>query len=80
MRENNLTENPDKCLFNQPSIDFFGHHFFAEGISADDKNIHPSSMPVLQRMHLRHIVFLVWPSILRISSRMLCLFLLQSVN
>ncbi|KAK3754982.1 hypothetical protein QZH41_004427 [Actinostola sp. cb2023] len=39
MRDNNLTANPDKCLFNQSSIDFFGHHFSAEGISADDKKI-----------------------------------------
>lgn len=39
MRENNLTANPDKCLFNQSSIDFFGHHFSADGISADDKKI-----------------------------------------
>ena len=39
MRENNLTANPDKCLFNQSSIDFFGHHFSADSISADDKKI-----------------------------------------
>ena len=39
MRENNLTANPDKCLFNQSSIDFFGHHLSADGISADDKKI-----------------------------------------
>ena len=39
MRENNLTANPDKCLFNQSSIDFFGHHFSADGISADNKKI-----------------------------------------
>ncbi|KAK3740432.1 hypothetical protein QZH41_004600 [Actinostola sp. cb2023] len=39
MRDNNLTANPDKCLFNQSSIDFFGHHFSSEGISADDKKI-----------------------------------------
>ena len=37
MRENNLTANLDKCLFNQSSIDFFGHHFSADGISADEK-------------------------------------------
>ena len=39
MRENNLTANPAKCLFNQSSIDFFGHHFSADGISADDKKV-----------------------------------------
>ena len=39
MRENNLTTNPAKCLFNQSSIDFFGHHFSADGISADDKKV-----------------------------------------
>ena len=39
MRENNLTANPDKCLFNQSSIDFFGHHLSADGISADNKKI-----------------------------------------
>ncbi|KAK3752456.1 hypothetical protein QZH41_007498 [Actinostola sp. cb2023] len=39
MRDNNLTANPDKCLFSQSSIDFFGHHFSAEGISAADKKI-----------------------------------------
>ena len=35
MRDYNLTANPDKCLFNQSSIDFFGHRFTAEGISPD---------------------------------------------
>ena len=39
MRENNLTANPDKCLFNQSSIDFFGHRFSADGISADDQKV-----------------------------------------
>ena len=39
MRENNLTANPDKCLFNQSSIDFFGHRFPADGISADDQKV-----------------------------------------
>ena len=39
MRENNLTANPAKCLFNQSSIDFFGHRFSADGISADDKKV-----------------------------------------
>ena len=39
MRENSLTANPAKCLFNQSSIDFFGHHFSADGISADDKKV-----------------------------------------
>ena len=39
MRESNLTANPDKCLFNQSSIDLFGHHFSADGISADEKKI-----------------------------------------
>ena len=39
MRENSLTANPAKCLFNQSSIDFFGHHFSAGGISADDKKV-----------------------------------------
>ena len=39
MRENNLTANPDKCLFNQASIDFFDHRFSADGISADDKKV-----------------------------------------
>ena len=39
MRENNLTANPAKCLFNQSSIDIFGHHFSADGISADDKKV-----------------------------------------
>ena len=39
MRVNNLTANPAKCLFNQSSIDFFGHHFSADGISADDKKV-----------------------------------------
>ena len=39
MRENNLTANPAKCLFNQSSIDFFGHHFSADGNSADDKKV-----------------------------------------
>ena len=39
MRENNLTANPDKCLFNQSSIDFFGHRFSADGISADDNKV-----------------------------------------
>ena len=39
MRENNLTANPEKCLFNQSSIDFFGHHFSADGLNADDKKI-----------------------------------------
>ena len=39
MRENNLTANPDKCLFNQSSIDFFGRHFSADGISVDEKKI-----------------------------------------
>ena len=34
MRENNLTANPAKCLFNQSSIDFFGHHFSADGSNA----------------------------------------------
>ena len=41
MRENSLTTNPAKCLFNQSSIDFFGHHFSADGISADDKKVAP---------------------------------------
>ena len=50
MRENNLTANPDKCLFNQSSIDFFCHHFSADSISADDKKIscNSSSHEVLQ--------------------------------
>ena len=39
MRENNLTANPDKCLFNQSSIDFFDHRFSADGISADDEKV-----------------------------------------
>ena len=39
MRENNLTANPDKFLFNQSSIDFFDHRFSADGISADDKKV-----------------------------------------
>lgn len=39
MRENNLTANPDKCLFNQSSIDFFGHRFSGEGIIADEKKV-----------------------------------------
>ena len=39
MRENNLTTNPAKCLFNQSSIDFFGHYFSSDGISADDKKV-----------------------------------------
>ena len=39
MRENNLTANPAKCLFNQSSIDFFGHHFSSDGIGADDKKV-----------------------------------------
>lgn len=39
MRENNLTANPDKCLLNQSSIDFFDHRFSADGISADDKKV-----------------------------------------
>jgi len=39
MRENSVTANPAKCLFNQSSIDFFGHHFFVDGISADDKKV-----------------------------------------
>ena len=34
MRESNLTANPDKCLLNQSSIDFFG-----DGIRADEKKI-----------------------------------------
>ncbi|KAL9982765.1 hypothetical protein ACROYT_G004862 [Oculina patagonica] len=38
-REHNLTADPAKCLFNQSSIDFFGHHFSADGISADDKKV-----------------------------------------
>ena len=39
MRENNLTANPEKCIFNQSSINFFGHRFSADGISADDKKV-----------------------------------------
>ena len=39
MRENNLTVNLAKCLLNQSSIDIFGHHFSADGISADDKKV-----------------------------------------
>ena len=39
MRENNLTANPAKGLFNQSSIDFFGHNFSSDGISADDKKV-----------------------------------------
>ena len=39
MTENNLTANPDKCLFNQSSIDFFGHRFSADSISADDNKV-----------------------------------------
>ena len=39
MRDNNLTANPDKCLFNRSSIDFFGHRFSADSISADDKKV-----------------------------------------
>ena len=39
-RENSLTANPDKYLFNQSSTVFFGHHF-----SADDK-VHLSSTAV----------------------------------
>ena len=39
MRENNVTANPAKCLLNQSSIDLFGHHFSADGISADDKKV-----------------------------------------
>ena len=35
MRENSLTTNPAKCLFNQSSIHFFGHHFSVDGISAE---------------------------------------------
>ncbi|XP_022803357.1 uncharacterized protein K02A2.6-like [Stylophora pistillata] len=35
IRDCNLTANPDKCLLNQSSIDFFGHCFTAEGISLD---------------------------------------------
>ena len=27
MRDNNVTANPDKCLFNQSPIDFLGHRF-----------------------------------------------------
>ena len=38
-RENNLTANSSKCLFNQSSIDFFGNRFSADGISADDKKV-----------------------------------------
>lgn len=42
MRDNNLTANkclPDKFLFKQSSIEFFGHHFSAEGISPDKNKI-----------------------------------------
>ena len=39
MRENSLTANAAKCLFNQSSIDLFGHHFSADGISADDEKV-----------------------------------------
>ena len=39
MRENSLTANPAKCLFNQSPIDFFGHHFSADGINADYKKV-----------------------------------------
>lgn len=39
MRDCNLTANPDKCLLNQSSIDFFGHCFTAEGISPDQGKV-----------------------------------------
>ena len=44
------------------------------------RKFHPSSMPVLSRLQLRHALFLVWPNTLFVSSRTLHPFPLQSVN
>jgi len=68
MRENNLNANPAKCLFNQSSIDFFGHHSSADGIRADDKKVASlSSMQVLKRMQLKCAVSSVWHNTSHVS-------------
>ena len=80
MRENNLNVNPEKCLFNQSSIDFFGHHFSSDGFSADDKKISSliNASPPKNATEAR--AFLAWPSTLHVSSRTLHPSRLQSVN
>lgn len=80
MRENNLTANPNKCLLtNHPLTSLAITSLQTASVQTTSK-FHPSSMPVLPRMQLRHAVFLVWPSTLHASSRTLHPFPLQSVN
>jgi len=67
MRENSLTANPAKCLFNQSSIDFFGHHFSADGIGADDKKVASLINARPQQMQLRHAASSVWHNTSHVS-------------
>lgn len=39
LREKNITLNKSKCEFNKNSVNFFGYHISAEGVSADPKKI-----------------------------------------
>ena len=39
LKERNLTLNKSKCEFNKDKLEFYGHIFSAEGISADPKKI-----------------------------------------
>ncbi len=67
MREHSLTANPAKCLFNQSSIDFFGHHISADGISADDKKVASLINASPQRMQRRHAASSVWHNTSHVS-------------
>ncbi|XP_046573838.1 uncharacterized protein K02A2.6-like [Haliotis rubra] len=39
MREKGLTLNPEKCVFNQASIEFFGHVFSGQGITPSEAKL-----------------------------------------
>ena len=39
LRENGLTLNPDKCVYDKSHLDFYGYTFSAVGISADPRKV-----------------------------------------
>ena len=39
LRDHNLTMSKEKCIFDVPTIDFFGHTFSADGVAANKKKI-----------------------------------------
>lgn len=65
--EKNITLNKSKCDINKNSVEFFGYHFNAEGVSADW--LMPKNQPQLHRTLVNSVVFSDWPITYLISYR-----------